>query len=204
MGDLVTLAIKSIFMENMLLAMFLGMCSFLACSKNVKTASGLGMAVIFVLTITAPLNWVINQFLLKKITLTWLGLSPEVDLSFLVFISFIAAVIAASVQIVEIVMEKFIPALYSSLGIFLPLIAVNCAILGASLFMEQREYNFIETAVYGFSSGIGWYLAIVAMAAILERMRYSDVPEGLRGFGINMIITGLIAMAFVAFPEVSI
>ncbi len=203
MGDLVTLAIQSIFMENMLLAMFLGMCSFLACSKNVKTASGLGMAVVFVLTITVPLNWVINQYLLRKGALTWLGLSPEVDLSFLVFISFIA-VIAASVQVVEIVMERFLPYLYSTLGIFLPLIAVNCAILGSSLFMEQRGYTLTESVVYGFSSGVGWYLAIVAMAAILERMRYSDVPEGLRGFGINMIITGLIAMAFMAFSGVTI
>jgi len=203
MGELLTLAIQSIFMENMLLSMFLGMCSFLACSKNVKTASGLGMAVVFVLTITVPLNWVINEFLLKEGALVWLGLSPEVDLSFLVFISFIA-VIAASVQVVEIVMERFLPFLYSSLGIFLPLIAVNCAILGASLFMQQRAYTFTESAVYGFSSGLGWYLAIVAMAAIQERMRYSDVPDGLKGFGINMIITGLIAMAFMAFSGVSI
>lgn len=203
MGDLVTLAIKSIFMENMLLSMFLGMCSFLACSKNVKTASGLGMAVVFVLTITVPLNWLIYEFLLKKGALTWLGLSPEIDLSFLVFISFIA-VIAASVQVVEIVMERFLPFLYSTLGIFLPLIAVNCAILGSSLFMQQRGYTFTESAVYGFSSGLGWYLAIVAMAAIQERMRYADVPDGLKGFGINMIITGLIAMAFMAFSGVSI
>ena len=203
MGDLLTLAIQSIFMENMLLSMFLGMCSFLACSKNVKTASGLGMAVVFVLTITVPLNWVLNEFLLKKGALTWMGLSPEIDLSFLVFISFIA-VIAASVQVVEIVMERFLPFLYSTLGIFLPLIAVNCAILGASLFMQQRAYTFAESVVYGFSSGLGWYLAIVAMAAILERMRYSDVPDGLKGFGINMIITGLIAMAFMAFSGVSI
>ena len=149
MGDLVTLAIQSIFMENMLLALFLGMCSFLACSKNVKTASGLGMAVIFVLTITVPLNWAINHFLLRKGALTWLGLSPEIDLSFLVFISFIA-VIAASVQVVEIVMERFLPFLYSTLGIFLPLIAVNCAILGSSLFMEQRGYGFTRICCLWF------------------------------------------------------
>ena len=202
MQDLISLALTSIFMENMLLAMFLGMCSFLACSRNVKTATGLGLAVVFVLTLTVPLNWAINHYLLRKGALVWLGLSPEVDLSFLVFISFIA-VIAASVQIVEMVMERFLPFLYSALGIFLPLIAVNCAILGASLFMEQRGYNFVESTVYGFSSGVGWFLAIVAMSAIQERMKYADVPVGLRGFGINMIITGLMAMAFMAFSGVT-
>ncbi|MDA1354619.1 MAG: NADH:ubiquinone reductase (Na(+)-transporting) subunit E [bacterium] len=202
MQDLISLAVKAIFIENMLLAMFLGMCSFLACSKNVKTASGLGSAVVFVLTITVPLNWLLNHFLLRPGALSWLGVSPEVDLSFLVFVSFIAT-IAASVQIVEMVMERFLPALYSSLGIFLPLIAVNCAILGASLFMEQRAYSFSESVVYGFSAGIGWYLAIVAMAAILQKLKYSSVPKGLQGFGINMIITGLIAMAFMAFSGIS-
>ena len=180
MQELISLAVKAIFIENMLLAMFLGMCSFLACSKNVKTASGLGSAVIFVITLTVPLNWLLNHFLLRPGALTWLGLSPNVDLSFLVFVSFIAT-IAASVQIVEMVMEKFLPALYASLGIFLPLIAVNCAILGASLFMEQREYTFVESLVYGFSAGIGWYLAIVGMAAIQQKLKYASIPKGLEG-----------------------
>ncbi|RAP34431.1 NADH:ubiquinone reductase (Na(+)-transporting) subunit E [Candidatus Marinamargulisbacteria bacterium SCGC AG-439-L15] len=201
MENLLSLAVKAIFMENMLLAMFLGMCSFLACSKNIKTANGLGWAVCFVLTITVPMNWAINHYLLRPGALTWMGL-PTIDLSFLVFISFIAT-IAASVQIVEMFMEKFLPFLYSTLGIFLPLIAVNCSILGGSLFMEQRQYGFAESVVFGFSSGIGWLLAIVAMAAIQEKLQYSDVPKGLRGFGINMIITGLISMAFMAFSGIA-
>jgi len=201
MQELISLAVKAIFMENMLLAMFLGMCSFLACSKNIKTATGLGWAVVFVLTITCPINWAINHYLLKPGALAWLGL-PEINLSFLVFISFIAT-IAASVQLVEMTMEKFLPFLYSTLGIFLPLIAVNCAILGGSLFMDQRGYNFVESVVFGFSSGIGWLLAIVAMAAIQEKLKYADIPKGLQGFGINMIITGLISLAFMAFSGIA-
>ena len=202
MLDLVNIAIKSIFMENMLLALFLGMCSFLACSKNVKTAFGLGMAVIFVMTITIPINWALNHFLLREDALQWIGLE-SVDLSFLIFISFIAT-IAATVQSVEMLMEKFVPALYASLGIFLPLIAVNCSILGGSLFMEQRGYTFIESFVFAIGSGIGWLLAILAMASIQEKLKYADIPKGLEGFGINMIITGLIALTFMSFSGISL
>ncbi|MGA0242249.1 MAG: NADH:ubiquinone reductase (Na(+)-transporting) subunit E [Candidatus Marinamargulisbacteria bacterium] len=201
MSELINIAVKSIFMENMLLALFLGMCSFLACSRNVKTAFGLGMAVIFVMSITIPINWLINEYLLKSGALSWAGLA-HMDLSFLVFITFIAT-IAASVQSVEIIMEKFLPSLYASLGIFLPLIAVNCSILGGSLFMEQRSYTFIEATVFGVSSGIGWLLAILAMASIQEKLKYADIPRGLQGFGINMIITGLIALAFMSFSGIS-
>lgn len=201
MAELFNLFIRTIFMDNMLLAMFLGMCSFLACAKNVKTAAGLGMAVVFVLTLTTPLNWALNHYFLRPGALVWLGY-PEIDLSYMVAITFIAT-IAASVQIVEMVMERFLPALYSALGIFLPLIAVNCAILGGSLFMEQRGYNFSESVVFGFGAGVGWLLAIVAMAAIQEKLKYSSVPEGLKGFGINMIITGLMALAFMAFSGLS-
>ena len=187
-----SLAMKSIFVENILLAYFLGMCSFLACSKKVETATGLGLAVIFVLTVTAPLNWALNEFLLKDTGL--LG----VDLQFLSFIVFIAT-IAATVQLVEMVLDRFSPALYNALGIFLPLIAVNCSILGTSLFMQEREYGLDQTIVFGFSSGIGWALAIVAMAAIRYKLRYSNVPEGLRGLGITMLVTGLMSVAFMAF-----
>jgi Na+-transporting NADH:ubiquinone oxidoreductase subunit E len=201
MSELINIAVKSIFMENMLLALFLGMCSFLACSRNVKTAFGLGMAVIFVMSITIPMNWLINEYLLKSGALSWAGLA-HMDLSFLVFITFIAT-IAASVQSVEIIMEKFLPALYASLGIFLPLIAVNCSILGGSLFMEQRSYTFIEATVFAVSSGVGWLLAILAMASIQEKLKYADIPRGLQGFGINMIITGLIALAFMSFSGIS-
>lgn len=199
---LLSLAIESIFINNILLAMFLGMCSFLACSKNIKTASGLGMAVIFVLTITTPVNWALNNFVLRPGALSWAGL-PDVDLSFLIFVSFIAT-IAAMVQLVEMVMERYLPALYTSLGIFLPLIAVNCAILGTSLFMEQRDYSFPEALVFGFSSGIGWYLAIVAMAAVLQKLKYASPPKGMHGFAFNMITTGLIAMAFMAFAGIKL
>jgi Na+-transporting NADH:ubiquinone oxidoreductase subunit E len=199
--ELISIAVKSIFMENMLLALFLGMCSFLACSKNVKTAFGLGMAVTFVMTLTIPLNWLINEYLLQDGALAWIGLG-QVDLSFLVFITFIAT-IAASVQSVELIMEKFTPALYATLGIFLPLIAVNCSILGGSLFMEQRGYTFVEACVFGVSSGFGWLLAILAMASIQEKLKYADIPKGLQGFGINMIITGLIAMAFMSFSGIA-
>ena len=199
---LLSLALESIFINNILLAMFLGMCSFLGCAKNIKTAIGLGLAVIFVLTITAPANWLINHFFLQPGALSWLGF-PEVDLSFLVFIVFIA-VIASQVQLVEMLMEKFSPVLYTSLGIFLPLIAVNCAILGTSLFMNERQYTFIESVVFGFSSGIGWCLAIVAFSAVLQKLKYADLPKGLDGFAINMITTGLIAMAFMAFAGIKL
>lgn len=201
MSDLINIAVKAVFMENMLLALFLGMCSFLACSKNVKTAFGLGLAVTFVMSITIPMNWLINEFLLQEGALAWAGL-PNVDLSFLIFITFIAT-IAASVQSVEIMMEKFSPTLYANLGIFLPLIAVNCSILGGSLFMEQRSYAFSEAVVFGVFSGIGWLLAILAMASIQEKLKYADIPKGLQGFGINMIITGLIALAFMSFSGIS-
>ncbi len=199
---LLSLALESIFINNILLALFLGMCSFLGCAKNIKTATGLGLAVIFVLTITTPVNWAINHFFLKPGALAWLGF-PNVDLSFLVFIAFIA-VIASQVQLVEMLMEKFSPGLYTSLGIFLPLIAVNCAILGTSLFMEQRGYTFIEAVVFGFSSGIGWFLAIVAFSAVLQKLKYANLPKGLDGFAINMITTGLIAMAFMAFAGIKL
>jgi Na+-transporting NADH:ubiquinone oxidoreductase subunit E len=197
-----SLALKSIFVENILLAYFLGMCSFLACSKKVETAVGLGGAVIFVLTITAPANWLLNTYLLKKGALAWLGL-PNTDLEFLNFITFIA-VIAALVQLVEMFLDRFSPVLYSALGIFLPLIAVNCSILGASLFMVEREYTFMETVVFGFGSGLGWALAIIAMAAIRYKLRYSNVPAGLRGLGITMLTTGLMAIAFMAFAGIQL
>ena len=195
--ELFNLAVESIFINNILLALFLGLCSFLGCAQNLKTATGLGLAVIFVLTITTPTNWAINEYLLRPGALAWAGY-PEVDLSFLVFIVFIA-VIASQVQLVEMVMEKYAPTLYTSLGIFLPLIAVNCAILGTSLFMEQRHYNFSEAFVFGFSSGLGWLLAIVAFSSVLQKIKYANLPKGLAGFPINMIVTGLIAMAFLSF-----
>ncbi len=195
-----SLAVKSIFIENILLASFLGMCSFLACSKKVDTAVGLGIAVIFTLTITAPTNWAIQHFMLRKGAWGWLGY-PDIDLSFLTFITFIA-VIAAMVQLVEMIIDRFSPALYAALGIFLPLIAVNCAILGASLFLVEREYSFTESVVFGFSSGVGWMLAIVAIAAIRYKLQYSNVPSGLRGLGITMITTGLMAIAFMAFAGI--
>ncbi len=202
MEHYISLAVKSIFVENILLAFFLGMCSFLAVSKKVETAFGLGFAVIFVMTITTPANWALHEYLLKDGALSWAGL-PDVDLSFLGFISYIA-VIAAMVQLVEMVIDRFSPALYTALGIFLPLIAVNCAILGASLFMVEREYNFTESAVFGFGSGVGWFLAIVAMAAIRQKLRYSNIPAGLKGLGITMLLTGLMAMAFMSFSGISL
>ncbi|RFN59837.1 NADH:ubiquinone reductase (Na(+)-transporting) subunit E [Marixanthomonas ophiurae] len=191
---------KSIFVDNMVFAYFLGMCSYLAVSKKVSTAVGLGAAVIFVLTVTVPLNWLLDQYILQEGALTWLGAEyADYDLSFLSFILFIAT-IATMVQLVEIVVEKFSPSLYSSLGIFLPLIAVNCAILGGSLFMQSREIGSFDLALnYGFSSGIGWFLAIVAIAAIREKIRYSNVPAPLRGLGITFIITGLMAIGFMSF-----
>src|SRR5690606_33224659 len=202
--ELINLEIKSIFIENMVFAYFLGMCSFLAVSKKVSTAMGLGLAVVFVLTITVPANWLLQEYILKEGALSWLGASfANIDLSFLQFIMFIA-IIAAMVQLVEMVIEKVSPALYGSLGIFLPLIAVNCAILGGSLFMVQRDYLFSEAVVYGFGSGIGWLLAIVALAAIRERLKYSNVPDGLKGLGITMLITGLMGVAFMSFMGISL
>ncbi len=194
------LFLKSIFIENMVFTYFLGMCSYLAVSKKVSTAVGLGAAVIFVLAITMPLNWLLDQYLLKDGALAWLG--PEYatyDLSFLTFILFIAT-IATMVQLVEIIVEKFSPSLYNSLGIFLPLIAVNCAILGGSLFMQQKEFPTITHAtIYGIGSGIGWFLAILAIAAIREKIRYSNIPAPLRGLGITFIVTGLMAIGFNSF-----
>jgi Na+-transporting NADH:ubiquinone oxidoreductase subunit E len=199
-----SLAIKAIFVENIVLAYFLGMCSFLAVSRRVETALGLGLAVIFVLTITVPTNWAIQHYLLEEGALTWLWAGfATTDLSFLGFISFIA-VIAAMVQLVEMVVDKYSQKLYTALGIFLPLIAVNCAILGSSLFMVEREYNLGEATVFGFSSGFGFFLAIVAMSAIRQKLRYSNVPEGLRGLGLTMLITGLMAMAFMCFSGISL
>ena len=203
MEHYISLAVKSIFVENIVLAYFLGMCSFLAVSKRVETSIGLGLAVIFVLTITVPTNWLIHQYLLAEGALSWIWEGfADVDLSFLNFISFIA-VIAAMVQLVEMVIDKYSQALYASLGIFLPLIAVNCAILGSSLFMVEREYTFGESTVFGFSAGFGFFLAIVAMSAIRQKVRYSNVPSGLRGLGLAMLITGLMAMAFMSFSGIS-
>ncbi len=200
MENLLNIFVKSIFIDNMIFAYFLGMCSYLAVSKTVKTSMGLGIAVIFVLVITVPVNFLLEQYILKKGALVWLSDSfATLDLSFLSFIMFIA-VIASIVQLVEMVIEKSSPALYNSLGIFLPLIAVNCAILGASLFMQEREYaNIAEATVFGLGSGIGWLLAIVALAAIREKMRYSNVPAPLRGLGITFILTGLMGIAFMSF-----
>jgi Na+-transporting NADH:ubiquinone oxidoreductase subunit E len=196
----VELFFKSVFVDNMVFAYFLGMCSYLAVSKKVSTAVGLGAAVIFVLTVTVPLNWLLDQYILQEGALSWLGAEfADYDLSFLSFILFIAT-IATMVQLVEIVVERFSPSLYNSLGIFLPLIAVNCAILGGSLFMQSREIESFTLALnYGFSSGIGWFLAILAIAAIREKIRYSNVPAPLRGLGITFIITGLMAIGFMSF-----
>ncbi|TVQ94108.1 MAG: NADH:ubiquinone reductase (Na(+)-transporting) subunit E [Deltaproteobacteria bacterium] len=199
-----SLAAKSIFVENILLAYFLGMCSFLAVSKKVETALGLGVAVIFVLTITAPTNWMINYFLLQEGALSWIGSAFDtVDLTFLTFITFIA-VIAAMVQLVEMVIDRFSPTLYNALGIFLPLIAVNCAILGSSLFLVERDYGFDESLVFGFSSGAGFALAIVSMAAIRTKLEYANIPAGLRGLGITMLMTGLMAIAFLTFAGIQL
>ncbi len=204
MENLLNIFIKSIFVDNMVFAFFLGMCSYLAVSKTVKTSIGLGIAVIFVLLITVPVNFLIEKYILKKGALIWLGEGfADVDLSFLTFMVFIA-IIAAMVQLVEMVVEKFSPALYNSLGIFLPLIAVNCAILGASLFMQEREYaNIAEATVFGAGSGVGWFLAIVGIAAIREKMRYSNVPDPLKGLGITFILTGLMAIAFMGFMGIT-
>ncbi len=209
MEHYISILTKAIFIENILLAYFLGMCSFLAISKKVDTSIGLGFAVIFVLTITAPANWIIHNYLLKDGALVWLnpeyGIngSKPIDLSFLNSIIFIA-VIAAMVQLVEMTLDRFAPKLYISLGIFLPLIAVNCAILGGSMFLVEREYTFIESTVYGFGSGIGFFMAIASMAAIRHRIRYSNVPAELRGVGITMLLTGLVSMAFMAFSGIDL
>jgi Na+-transporting NADH:ubiquinone oxidoreductase subunit E len=203
--ELINLFVRSIFIENMIFAYFLGMCSYLAVSKTVKTAVGLGIAVTFVLTITLPVNWLLENKVLKAGALEWLDPSfADVDLSFLSFIMFIA-VIASMVQLIEMIVEKFAPALYSALGIFLPLIAVNCSILGGSLFMQERAFGTIaEATVYGLGSGIGWFLAIVAIAAIREKIRYSNVPAPLRGLGITFIITGLMGIAFMSFMGIKL
>ena len=199
MENLLSLFVKSIFVDNMIFAYFLGMCSYLAVSKNVKTAFGLGIAVIFVLLITVPVNYLLENYVLKADALL-----PGVDLGFLSFILFIA-IIAAIVQLVEMVVERFSPSLYASLGIFLPLIAVNCAIMGASLFMQQREFvNVGEATVYALGSGIGWLIAIVCLAAIREKMAFSDVPKPLRGLGITFITVGLMALAFMCFSGLNI
>lgn len=197
MENILNIFVKSIFIDNMVFAFFLGMCSYLAVSKTVKTAIGLGIAVIFVMVITVPVNYLIETYVLREGALAWLGEGfADVDLSFLSFMIFIA-VIAAMTQLVEMAVEKFSPALYNSLGIFLPLIAVNCAILGGSLFMQEREYKTLaEATSFGLGSGIGWFLAIVGIAAIREKMKYSNVPAPLKGLGITFILTGLMAIAF--------
>ncbi len=204
MMEMFSLGIKSVFVENILLAYFLGMCSYLAVSKKVNTAIGLGFAVIFVMAITTPVNWIVHEYLLKAGALSWL--SPKfntVDLSFLNYIAFIAT-IAAMVQIAEMAIEKISMKLYVALGIFLPLITVNCAILGVSLFMIERKYTLGQSTVFGISSGIGWMLAIISMAAIREKLKYSNIPKPLRGLGITMLLTGLIAMAFMTFSGINI
>jgi Na+-transporting NADH:ubiquinone oxidoreductase subunit E len=203
--ELANIFIKAIFIENMIFAYFLGMCSYLAVSKTVKTAIGLGAAVIFVLVVTIPINYLLENYVLKEGALAWLGSDfAEIDLSFLSFIMFIA-VIASMVQLVEMIVEKFSPALYGALGIFLPLIAVNCSILGGALFMQERAYTtIIEASVFGLGSGIGWFLAIVGIAAIREKVRYSQIPAALRGLGITFIITGLMGIAFMSFMGIKI
>lgn len=203
--ELVSLAVKAIFIENMVLAFFLGMCSFLALSKKVETATGLGIAVICVLGITCPMNWAIHSFLLKSGALAWtqVGVFKGVDLSFLNFICFIA-VIASMVQLVEMTLDRFFPPLYTALGIFLPLITVNCSILGGSLFMVEREYGFAESLVFGVSSGFGFFLAIVGLSAIRKKLRYSDIPLGLRGLGITFILTGLMSIGFLCFGGIQL
>jgi Na+-transporting NADH:ubiquinone oxidoreductase subunit E len=205
MEELANIFIKSIFIDNMVFAYFLGMCSYLAISKTVKTSVGMGAAVIFVLAITIPFNYLLENYVLREGALVWISDDfINVDLSFLSFIMFIA-VIASIVQLVEMIIEKFSPALYSSLGIFLPLIAVNCAILGGSLFMQERDYSsIVEATVFGLGSGVGWFLAIVGIAAIREKIRYSNVPPALRGLGITYIITGLMGIAFMSFMGIKL
>jgi len=205
MQELINLFVRSIFIDNMIFAYFLGMCSYLAVSKTVKTALGLGAAVIFVLGITVPINWLLENYILKAGAMSWLGAEyASVDLSFLSFIMFIA-VIASMVQLVEMIVERFAPALYGALGIFLPLIAVNCSILGGALFMQERAYtSIVEATTFGLGSGVGWFLAIVGIAAIREKIRYSDVPAPLKGLGITFIITGLMGIAFMSFMGIEL
>ena len=198
----ISLFVKAIFVENLALAFFLGMCTFLAISKKIETAIGLGAAVVVVQAITVPANNLIYQFLLRDGALAWVGL-PDVDLSFLGLISYIG-VIAAMVQILEMTLDRYFPALYHALGIFLPLITVNCAILGGSLFMVERDYNFGESVVYGLGSGVGWALAITALAGVREKLKYSDVPDGLQGLGITFITVGLMSLGFMAFSGVQL
>lgn len=199
MENLLNIFVRAVFVDNMIFAYFLGMCSYLAVSKKYKTAAGLGLAVIFVLGITVPLNWLAYNFLLKEGALTWISPAfASIDLEVLKFIVFIA-IVAAFVQLTEMAVEKFSPALYNSLGIFLPLIAVNCSILGAALFLPTRDYTLVEATTFGLGSGLGWFLAVVALAAIREKMQYSDVPKPLRGLGITFIIVGLMAFGFMSF-----
>lgn len=202
MENLLSIFLNSVFVGNILLSYFLGMCSFVAVSKSLDTSVGLGFAVVFVLSITAPVNWLVYHYLLAPGALSWAGL-PEIDLSYLKFITFIA-VIAAMVQAVEMVIDRYSPVLYNSLGVFLPLISVNCAILGTSLFMVERDYTLMESVVYGAGCGVGWMLAIVSMAAIRIKLRYADVPEGLQGFGVTMIVAGLMAMGFMLFSGLTL
>ena len=202
MQHYINIIINSVFIENILLVYFLGMCSFLSISKKVETSIGLGLAVIFVLSITAPANWAINEYFLADGALAWAGLG-DINLEFLQYIVFIS-VIAAMVQLVEMLMDRFSPSLYVNLGIFLPLITVNCSILGTSLFLVEREYGLVESTVYGFGSGLGFFLAIVSLATIRKRMRYSNVPPALRGVGMAMLLTGLISMAFLGFSGISL
>lgn len=202
MEHYISLILKAIFVENMALAFFLGMCTFLAISKKIEAATGLGIAVVVVLTVTVPVNNLLYNSILRDGALEWAGLS-NVDLSFLGLITYIG-VIAAIVQIMEMVLDKYIPSLYAALGVFLPLITVNCAILGGSLFMVERDYNFAEATTYGLSSGFGWALAITAMAGVREKLKYSDVPDGLQGLGITFITAGLMAMAFMSFSGVKL
>ncbi|MGO1462076.1 MAG: NADH:ubiquinone reductase (Na(+)-transporting) subunit E [Oleiphilaceae bacterium] len=202
MEHYISLLLKAIFIENMALAFFLGMCTFLAISKKIEAATGLGIAVVVVLTLTVPVNNLIYNNILRDGALAWAGL-PDVDLSFLGLITYIG-VIAAIVQIMEMILDKYIPALYSALGVFLPLITVNCAIMGAALFMVERDYTFSESVVYGFGAGVGWALAIIALAGIREKLKYSDVPEGLRGLGITFITVGLMSLGFMSFSGISL
>lgn len=202
MEHLISLVVRAVFIENMALAFFLGMCTFMAVSKKIEAAVGLGVAVIVVLTLTVPVNNLIYTYLLKDGALAWAGF-PNVDLSFLGLLSYIG-VIAALVQILEMFLDKFMPALYNALGVFLPLITVNCAIMGASLFMVEREYNFSESVAYGFGAGAGWALAILALAGIREKLKYSDVPNGLKGLGITFITVGLMSLGFMSFGGISL
>lgn len=201
----ISLAVETIFINNIVLAYFLGMCSFLACSKKVETAFGLGMAVICVLAITCPLNWFIEHYFLREGALSWTGIAAlsSLDLTFLNLICFIA-VIASTVQLVEMILDRFFPRLYTALGIFLPLITVNCSILGGSLFMVERHYNLAESAVFGFSAGAGFALAIISLSCVRKKIRYSQIPAGLQGLGMTMILTGLMSMAFMCFAGIDL